>query len=60
LDSFIELIKEVNNLQELDSATVRQLVSRIEVGQAVKNPVNGKKEQKIIISYLLLPLKQIF
>lgn len=56
LDSFIDIIKRVKDIKELDAVTVNQLISKIEVGQMQKNLKNGKKEQQIKITYKFCPI----
>ena len=56
LDSFIDIIKRVKDIEELDAVIVNQLISKIEVGQMYKNPLNNRKEQQIKITYKFCPV----
>lgn len=56
LDSFLEIIKKVKDIKELDAMIVNQLISKIEVGQQYINPAAGKKEQQIKITYKFCPI----
>lgn len=56
LDSFIDIIKRVKDIQKLDAVIVNQLISRIEVGQIHKNLESGRKEQQIKITYKFCPV----
>ena len=49
--SFTEFIKEITDIRELTPDILSKLVKQITVGQAVRNPVTGEKQQEISIEF---------
>jgi len=48
---FVEYIRQYTDLQSLDAPILNQLIQRIEVHDAEKEPGTGKRRQKVSIQY---------
>jgi len=48
---FVEYIRQYTDLQALDAPILNQLIQRIEVYDAEKEPDTGKRRQKVSIQY---------
>jgi len=48
---FVEYIRQYTDLQSLDAPILNQLIQRIEVYDAEKEPDTGKRKQKVCIQY---------
>ena len=48
---FVEYIRQYTDLQSLDAPILNQLIQRIEVHNAEKEPDTGKRKQKVSIQY---------